>query len=59
VPDVHDLLGALDHHVLRFRSQVASVAVGMNDAVEDEEARLTLERLGLDDPAGEFAGLAL
>jgi hypothetical protein len=38
---------------------VASVAVGMTDAVEGEEARLTLERLGLDDPAGELAGLAL
>jgi lysophospholipase L1-like esterase len=29
-----DLHSALDHHVLRFRPQVASVAVGMNDAVE-------------------------
>jgi lysophospholipase L1-like esterase len=29
-----DLLGSLDHHVLRFRPQVASVAVGMNDALD-------------------------
>lgn len=27
-----DLLAELDHHVLRFRPHVASVAVGMNDA---------------------------
>ena len=28
-----DLLGSLEHHALRFRPHVASVALGMNDAV--------------------------
>ena len=34
-----DLLADLDHHVLRFRPHIASVAVGMNDAVEGSSGR--------------------
>ncbi len=34
-----DLLADLHHHVLRFRPHVASVAVGMNDAVEGSSCR--------------------
>jgi lysophospholipase L1-like esterase len=34
-----DLLARLEHHALRFRPHVASVAVGMNDAVDGEAGR--------------------
>ena len=34
-----DLHAGLDHHVLRFRPHIASVALGMNDAVEGPSGR--------------------
>jgi lysophospholipase L1-like esterase len=39
-----DLLVGLDHHVLRLRPHVASVAVGMNDAVEGPSGRVPFAR---------------